>query len=260
MNPSGIIKPGEFALASDFPVDKKGIDLKLTYIEWGSIGPSKIVRYPITFDIEGFVQEGYRLYLQDNFKPTDLRREFFFRNSSKNKAPLPNKYFPQPDDYNFQDMASDIFTIRYAEVLLNRAEALAMLNQNEQARATLQQLREKRLTDAQLADIPTDNEKLVEFIRTERRMELCFEGHRWFDLRRYAVNSRYPLAEDFAITHPAYSYDAVSNTYYHIGDYRLGAFKYDQAAWMMPIPSATITFNEGTLTNLLRQTRTIIKN
>ena len=198
--------------------------------------------------------------LMDNYKPTDLRLKYFFFNSTKNKAPLPNKYFPQPDDYNFQDVASDIFTIRYAEVLLNRAEAQAMLNQNEQARATLQLLREKRLTDAQLADIPTDNEKLVEFIRTERRMELCFEGHRWFDLRRYAVNSRYPLAEDFAITHPAYSYDAVSNTYYHIGDYRLGAFKYDQAAWMMPIPSATITFNEGTLTNLLRQTRTIIKN
>ena len=35
-------------------------------------------------------------------------------------------------------------------------------------------------------------EKLVEEIRLERRRELCFEGHRWFDLRRYAVCEKYP--------------------------------------------------------------------
>ena len=30
---------------------------------------------------------------------------------------------------------------------------------------------------------------LVEMIRQERRLELCFEGHRWFDLRRYGMPS-----------------------------------------------------------------------
>ena len=37
--------------------------------------------------------------------------------------------------------------------------------------------------------IPASREGLIEFIRRERQKELCFEGHRWFDLRRYAVNS-----------------------------------------------------------------------
>ena len=28
---------------------------------------------------------------------------------------------------------------------------------------------------------------LVDFVRAERRRELCFEHHRWFDLRRYGM-------------------------------------------------------------------------
>ena len=32
-------------------------------------------------------------------------------------------------------------------------------------------------------------------IRDERRKELCFEGHRWFDLRRYSVNDTYPYSK-----------------------------------------------------------------
>lgn len=196
--------------------------------------------------------------LMEKYTANDLRLTTFFMKSAKSKAPLPNKYFVQPGDYNYTDIASDIFSIRYAEVLLNKAEALAMLNKNEEARNTLQLLREKRIVGANISDIPTDNQQLIEFIRTERRMELCFEGHRWFDLRRYSVNSKYPLSEDFCITHPAYTYDAVSNMNYHTGDYRLESYTKDKAAWVIPIPNATITFNEGTLTNLVREKRNII--
>lgn len=196
--------------------------------------------------------------LMEKYTANDLRLTTFFMKSAKSKAPLPNKYFVQPGDYNYTDIASDIFSIRYAEVLLNKAEALAMLNKNEEARNTLQLLREKRIVGANISDIPTDNQQLIEFIRTERRMELCFEGHRWFDLRRYSVNSKYPLSEDFCITHAAYTYDAVSNMNYHTGDYRLESYTKDKAAWVIPIPNATITFNEGTLTNLVREKRNII--
>lgn len=196
--------------------------------------------------------------LMDNYTASDLRLTSYFKKSTKNKAPIPNKYFPVEGDGNFTDIVSDIFSIRYAEVVLNKAEAQAMLNKTEEARSTLQQLRDTRIIDAKLSDIPTDNRQLIEFIRNERRMELCFEGHRWFDLRRYSVNSKYPLQESFSITHPAYTYDAVANMYYLTGYYRLESYKKDSAAWVIPIPNTTITFNEGTLTNLERQTRTII--
>ena len=32
-----------------------------------------------------------------------------------------------------------------------------------------------------------DCENLLNEIRVERRLELCFDGHRWFDLRRYGM-------------------------------------------------------------------------
>ncbi len=38
--------------------------------------------------------------------------------------------------------------------------------------------------------------ELVTEIRDERRKELCFEGKRWFDLRRYAVCEQYPYSRD----------------------------------------------------------------
>lgn len=49
-----------------------------------------------------------------------------------------------------------------------------------------------------------EGEDLVNLIRDERRRELCFEGHRWFDLRRYAVNPKYPLT-DYKIIHGVYA-------------------------------------------------------
>lgn len=82
MMADGIVKPGEFALASDTNFNKSGVKTTLSttlsiayYIENGesfSTGEDWCkVEYPITFGFDGFVSEGYRLYLQDNFLPND---------------------------------------------------------------------------------------------------------------------------------------------------------------------------------------------
>ena len=147
----------------------------------------------------------------------------------------------------------------FRSVYLNRAEAQAMLGQDEAARQTLQELRSKRMENSNINDIPTTGRELIDFIRAERRRELCFEGQRWFDLRRYSVNSKYPLPENFCIKHPAYTYDAASNMHHLAGYYQLNAYDKDQAAWVIPIPNATIEFNRGSLTNLVRPTRDMIK-
>ena len=71
---------------------------------------------------------------------------------------------------------------RYADVLLKKAEALNELGHPDQAAAPLNIVRHR----AGLADVPTtlNQETMREKIIHERRMELAFEGHRWFDLRR----------------------------------------------------------------------------
>ncbi len=81
---------------------------------------------------------------------------------------------------------------RTAELYLNRAEAYAMKYKaghsasGPLAVADLNALRSKRF--ASYADyVLTTADALETFCREERRRELFFEGHRWFDLRRYGM-------------------------------------------------------------------------
>ncbi len=195
--------------------------------------------------------------LISQYDANDLRRNACFIRSAKQQAWLPAKYRTS-ETYNDPEEISCTFSIRYAEVILNRAEALAMKGSDGDARIELQKLREKRFLQANIADLPQSNEDLVNFIRAERRRELCFEGQRWFDLRRYAVNSKYPLPGDFTIHHPSYTYDANTNTHTQTGNYELKAITQDAAAWQVPIPDYAIEFNRGALTNPVRNVRNVI--
>lgn len=194
--------------------------------------------------------------LMDSYASDDLRLNAFFRKSAKTKSPLPAKYRGWQTS-NDPEQVSCTFSLRYAEVILNNAEAFAMTGANEEARNEIQKLRMKRFRNARMDQIPAASQELVEFIRAERRRELCFEGHRWFDLRRYAVNAKYPLQQDFNIQHPAYSYNAQTNSYTRIGNYVLKSIAQDAAGWQVPIPNYAIEFNRGTLTNPIRSVRTV---
>jgi len=72
--------------------------------------------------------------------------------------------------------------IRYAEVLLNYAEACAELNEEIEARNYINSIRAR----AGLPNINTSGSELIESIRHERRIELAFEmGIRYWDIRRW---------------------------------------------------------------------------
>jgi starch-binding outer membrane protein, SusD/RagB family len=74
------------------------------------------------------------------------------------------------------------YEVRYAEVLLNHAEALNELGRGSEALVSLNKVRQR----AKLPDITvTDQEALRQIIREERKVELAFEGHRLWDLRRW---------------------------------------------------------------------------
>lgn len=62
----GIVKPGEFAAMSDMYASCNGAasELRCNFI-------FSVFLASITFDIDGHINEGYRLYLQDNFDPND---------------------------------------------------------------------------------------------------------------------------------------------------------------------------------------------
>ena len=79
-------------------------------------------------------------------------------------------------------------SLRLSELYLNLAEAHAMLGNGERALYYLNELRRKRIKEYK--DVTElSGEALIQFVKEERRRELCFEGHRWFDLRRWGMES-----------------------------------------------------------------------
>ena len=73
---------------------------------------------------------------------------------------------------------------RYADVLLMKAEALNEMGQSREAAAPLNIVRHRAGLASVNTDISASQENMREAIIHERRIELAFEGHRWFDMIR----------------------------------------------------------------------------
>jgi len=82
--------------------------------------------------------------------------------------------------------------IRYAEVVLNQAEALARTGNNTQALALLNAVRNRSVAVAdQYAAGSLTGTSLVQAILNERRIEFIGEGLRWGDISRLALDANY---------------------------------------------------------------------
>ena len=82
-----------------------------------------------------------------------------------------------------------MLALRLSEAYLILAEATAKTDPTIALNA-VNELRKKRISEEKYKDKSgLSGDELLEFVRNERRRELCFEGHRWFDLRRYGMPS-----------------------------------------------------------------------
>ncbi|MBE7177384.1 MAG: RagB/SusD family nutrient uptake outer membrane protein [Mucilaginibacter polytrichastri] len=80
---------------------------------------------------------------------------------------------------------ADITILRYADVLLMRAEALNELGGgNAEALSLLNQVRTRAKLPVKTAAELGTQAAFRDFVAKERRVELAFEGERWFDLLR----------------------------------------------------------------------------
>jgi hypothetical protein len=87
--------------------------------------------------------------------------------------------------YKYRSNFNNMIKYRYADVLLLKAEALIMSNGNlSEAAAIINKIRAR----VNLSSLPTSvvgsKDALLEALLKERRLELAFEGQRWFDLVR----------------------------------------------------------------------------
>jgi starch-binding outer membrane protein, SusD/RagB family len=83
--------------------------------------------------------------------------------------------------------------LRWAELYLNRAEARYHNNDEPGAIADLKFLKTRRITDytgsaAETADNALTGQALLDEILKQRMLEFAFEGHRFYDLKRYGLN------------------------------------------------------------------------
>ncbi|WP_303180976.1 RagB/SusD family nutrient uptake outer membrane protein [uncultured Butyricimonas sp.] len=120
---------------------------------------------------------------------TDKRKTYFFNTKATDKLTSVTKY-------SLSLSISKNQGIRVTEVYLNGIEALLEkyikgdASAGAEAIRLLNDFRVKRyiLAGEVSTDVTTtDANELMEIYRLERRKELCFEGQRWFDLRRYGM-------------------------------------------------------------------------
>lgn len=134
--------------------------------------------------------------------------------------------------------------LRLSEAYLNYIEACAMQdgNRDEEAVSALNALRERRYSYEDFEEIEFDsNEELIEFVREERRRELCFEGHRWFDLRRWGMPS---------FTHTWHDSEGESSVY---------RIEEKDLQYTLPIPDEAMEMNASLIQNELADKRQAIE-
>lgn len=122
-------------------------------------------------------------------------------------------------------------SLRLSEAYLNYSEAMAMQYKNggiglTEALGALNDLRTMRFTVENYTEVNiSDAEELLDFIKEERRRELCFEGHRWYDLRRWGMPE---------ITHQWYPEPGKVATY---------TLNKGDEAYAVPIPNEALDLN-----------------
>jgi hypothetical protein len=118
----------------------------------------------------------------DAQKDTERKNQTIVRAAVEWSLHYPAKDYPFM--YKYRSKYHSFIKMRLADILLLKAEALVEQNKLAEAAAIVNTIR----TRAKLANLTTDiassKEKLADAVLNERRLELAFEGHRWFDLVR----------------------------------------------------------------------------
>lgn len=86
-------------------------------------------------------------------------------------------------DHQYNKQTYPFRRFRYAEILLNYAEACLGLGQDEEARTYINKVRAR----AGMPPVTESGAALVQRYRTERSVELAYEEHRYFDVRRWMI-------------------------------------------------------------------------
>ena len=106
-------------------------------------------------------------------------------------VPRPGYYFRKFNDTTITDpintrTGNTPWTFfRFAEILLNYAEASYFLGDEATTRTYINRVRSR--PGVSMPPVTESGAALLKRLQNERRIELAFEGHRWFDVRRWKI-------------------------------------------------------------------------
>ncbi len=198
----------------------------------------------------------WRGYTEGTFSPEWLRDPGTYGNFAKKKnliAPTLTDFRP-PGPFPWARGALNYPFIRYAEVLLWKAEALIESGGSlEEARQLINQIRERAMNSPTIQTLDPNNpapaanyqiglypatgwtqDVAREALRFERRLELCLEGHRFYDLVRWGVAEQ--------VMDAYYASESQDRPYLGGGDFIANRHEY------LPIPQQQLDLSDGTLT------------
>ncbi|RRO22571.1 RagB/SusD family nutrient uptake outer membrane protein [Flavobacteriaceae bacterium 14752] len=128
----------------------------------------------------GMAEGLFDLLETESIDNNDIRFETFTREDDAPDETSINKYPAIAGTF-----INDFKLFRASEAYLMRAEAFARLTQFQNAADDIQAIRNARRGTTASANAYSSLVNAIEDIAFERRLELCFEGHRYLDLKRY---------------------------------------------------------------------------
>ena len=200
----------------------------------------------IGIDPEGIVQTGFYEQEDGSFRAgLDTRKGPIEDWNGTYSGYYLRKFIDPAIDHQFERQRTPWRQMRYAEILLNYAEACLELGEEEEAKTYINMIRSR----AGMPNVPAgeSGEALMDRYRNERRIELAYEKHRFFDIRRWmiapeaqsenakGVDIRYALGSDT----PTYSIIDVRD------------MAWDDKAYFLPILLDEINRNENLVQNPL---------
>lgn len=168
---------------TEYPWDNREIRLKANILldgdEWGYGSDKREVEYFLP------AEDGVVAGLDSQYGPA-------YWNATRTGYCMRKFLDPNYDTNGTKSNDTPWFVFRMAEVYLNYAECLIELGRNTEALQYINMTRERALLP------PATGKDIRAEYEQERQIELCFEGQRWFDLRRWKK-----LEESYS--HPKYS-------------------------------------------------------
>ena len=146
-------------------------------------------------------------------------------------------YYPSdnyPFMYKCRSAYSSIIKFRYADVLLLKAEALIMKASPDLNAAAdiIDKVRQRAGLSKLSSSVRGNKDAMEQALLKERRLELAFEGQRWFDLVR--------LDKVETVMNAVFAKDPGRKAL---------AYPFDQNSYRLPIPQAAIDKNKNLVQN-----------